>query len=384
MEVNKDEAFRCLSIAKEHLASGNQTGALKFTKKSINLYPTDEAKRFLTQVQSSTTATSSAKTTGANTHRSQQSTTSSSSTFATTEKKHTPEQAKAVKNILSCGTDYYKVLSLSKSCTEVEIKKSYRKLALQFHPDKNGAPGADEAFKLISKAFTVLSDRQKREIYDAGGGDPEMRSSATQHQRYYSGGGGPEDMTAEDLFDMFFGGGGLRQQQYHYRRQQFRHPFFTTRQQQEQQRQQRQQTPMSGLLQLLPLLVLLLYALLSGLFSQDTTPLYKFQPSTDYSQARTTLDLKIPYYVNPTSFTPVAKERYKLRRVERQVESDYVNALNMHCQNERRQRSFRISQARGSLFGFGYDKERYEQALKMPMKSCEEMKNLGFTPEYIY
>ncbi|CAO3575912.1 unnamed protein product [Absidia cylindrospora] len=217
-----------------------------------------------------------------------------------------------------------------------------------------------------------------------------MRSSSastTRQYRQYGGGGGggmTEEMTAEDLFDLFFGGGGMRQQQY--RRQQFRHPFFTaTRQQQQQQaRQHQHQSPLAGWVQALPILVLLLYAVVSALFSQESTPLYQFQPSTDYSQARKTLDLKIPYYVNPSAFTPVANEHYKLRRVERQVENEYINGLNMHCQNERRQRSFRMTQARGSVFGFGYDKAKYDQARKMPMKSCDEMKKLGYNPDYIY
>ncbi|KAI8340596.1 hypothetical protein BC941DRAFT_347566 [Chlamydoabsidia padenii] len=384
MEVNKDEALRCLTIAKKHLSNGNQSGALKFAKKSIDLYPTDQAKSFLSQVQATSNNDSSAKTTGANIHPSRQNTTSSTPSTPTTEKKHTPEQAKAVKTILSCGTDYYKVLSLTKSCTEIDIKKSYRKLALQFHPDKNGAPGADEAFKLISKAFTVLSDPQKRAIHDTNGGDPEMRSSGGATRQYRQYNGGADEMTAEDLFDIFFGGGGGMRHPHYQRRQQFRHPFFNGQHQQQHARQQQQQSPLAGWLQALPILVLLLYALLSGLFSQDSAPLYQFQPSRDYSQARTTLDLKIPYYVNPNSFTPIANEQYKLRRMERQVENDYVNGLNMNCQNERRQRSFRMTQARGSIFGFGHDKVKYEQARNMPMKSCQELKDLGYNPDYIY
>lgn len=241
-------------------------------------------------------------------------------------------------------------------------------------------------YVVISKAFTVLSDPQKRAIHDAGGGDPEMRSSSTsstRQYRQYGGGGMTEEMTAEDLFDIFFGGNGMGRQPY--RRQQFRHPFFNaTRQQQARQHQHHNQTPLAGWIQALPILVLLLYAVVSALFSQESAPLYQFQPSTDYSQARKTLDLKIPYYVNPSAFTPVANEHYKLRRVERQVENEYVSGLNMHCQNERRQRSFRMNQAGGTLFGFGYDKAKYEKARKMPMKSCDEMRKLGYNPDYIY
>jgi preprotein translocase subunit Sec63 len=51
--------------------------------------------------------------------------------------------------------DYYEILGVSKEASETDLKKSYRKLALQFHPDKNKAPGAAEAFKAIGNAFAV-------------------------------------------------------------------------------------------------------------------------------------------------------------------------------------------------------------------------------------
>lgn len=63
--------------------------------------------------------------------------------------------------------DYYKILRLSKDSTEKEIKKAYRKLALQYHPDKNpGNKDAEEMFKKISEAYHVLSDIDKRKKYD--------------------------------------------------------------------------------------------------------------------------------------------------------------------------------------------------------------------------
>jgi DnaJ-class molecular chaperone len=65
--------------------------------------------------------------------------------------------------------DYYEILGLTKSAGEDEIKKAYRKLALKFHPDKNKAPQADEAFKKISAAFACLSNPDKRRIYDEHG-----------------------------------------------------------------------------------------------------------------------------------------------------------------------------------------------------------------------
>lgn len=67
------------------------------------------------------------------------------------------------------GKDYYKILGVSKSANEEEIKKAYRKLALKFHPDKNKAPNAEEKFKELAEAYDVLSDKKKRDIYDQVG-----------------------------------------------------------------------------------------------------------------------------------------------------------------------------------------------------------------------
>lgn len=67
------------------------------------------------------------------------------------------------------GKDYYKELGVSKTATEDEIKKAYKKQALKFHPDKNKSPGAEEKFKNIAEAYEVLSDKKKRDIYDQVG-----------------------------------------------------------------------------------------------------------------------------------------------------------------------------------------------------------------------
>ena len=74
-----------------------------------------------------------------------------------TEKEYTGEQVVSVQRIKKCK-DYYEILEVSKDATDAELKKSYRKLALALHPDKNKAPGSAEAFKAVGNAFAVLSD----------------------------------------------------------------------------------------------------------------------------------------------------------------------------------------------------------------------------------
>lgn len=67
------------------------------------------------------------------------------------------------------GKNYYKILGISKTANDDEIKKAYRKLALRYHPDKNKSPGAEEKFKEIAEAYEVLSDVKKHELYDKYG-----------------------------------------------------------------------------------------------------------------------------------------------------------------------------------------------------------------------
>jgi molecular chaperone DnaJ len=96
------------------------------------------------------------------------------------------------------NNDYYEILNVSKTASADEIKKSYRKLAAKYHPDRNKSPDAEEKFKQVGEAYEVLSDPQKRNVYDSYG-----KAGYEQYAR--SGGGQPGGSQWQDFgttFDM--------------------------------------------------------------------------------------------------------------------------------------------------------------------------------------
>src|SRR5579862_5563119 len=96
--------------------------------------------------------------------------------------------------------DYYKILDLARNSTEADIKKAYRRLAMKFHPDRNpGDKEAEDKFKEAKEAYEVLSDSQKRAIYDQHG------HAGIEASRNASGGGFHGAEAFSDIFGDVFG-----------------------------------------------------------------------------------------------------------------------------------------------------------------------------------
>lgn len=110
--------------------------------------------------------------------------------------------------------DYYKILGISKSATQDEIKKAFRKKSLTCHPDKNGT-GDDSEFKEVNLAYEILSDSQKKQMYDSGQ-DP---NNTQFHQEFHN--------QSHDIFQQFFGGNPFSGNPFEPRNRQLKRGNFT-------------------------------------------------------------------------------------------------------------------------------------------------------------
>lgn len=275
---------------------------------------------------------------------------------------YTEDQLEAVQRVKNCK-DYYEILCVQKDSDESELKKQYRKLALQLHPDKNKAPGASEAFKGVSNAFAVLSDPIKRKQYDAYGAEYlQRRNGHASHDGHFDYSRGFEgDISPEEIFSMFFGGGFAqsyggnvyvrRGNQWHH----YRQPTAT-----------HQESSHSVILQMMPLLVLVSLSLIGSFFSTD--PPYSLSRTTKYYYEQRTRNMEIPYYVKENFLTDY---KGKIPKIEAQVEDDYLSNMRTSCFRERNYKESMIWRAKN----FG-DVNLESKARNLRTPSCDALNEL--------
>ncbi|KAJ8365714.1 hypothetical protein SKAU_G00145450 [Synaphobranchus kaupii] len=331
MEVNKDDAGRCIEIAIIALRNNQPEKALRFLEKAQQLFPTDKAKALLESItqngqssnQSDPMRTSDGS--GPRPRRPREEATD-------TAKFYTSDQMESVKRIKQCK-DYYETLGVDKDASEDDLKRSYRKLALKFHPDKNHAPGATDAFKAIGNAYAVLSNPDKRRQYDHIG---EEKTHPSGHGRM--NGDFEADISPEDLFNMFFGGGFPSSNVHMYSNGRMQY----TNHQRPERRSQQRDGGLALFVQLMPILILVIVSALSQLMV--SSPPYSLRPSTGHTHKRLTETLRVAYYVRD-QFTK-EYNGLNLKNVERSVEDDYISNLRNNCWKEKQQKEGLLYRAR--------------------------------------
>ncbi|XP_030059349.1 dnaJ homolog subfamily B member 12 [Microcaecilia unicolor] len=365
MEWNRDEAERCIAIAVTAIKNGNTEKALRFLEKAQKLFPTDRARELiesLTQNGKSSAGQSEYNDPTKPRHRKMGTETPTANGEAGGEggKSYSSDQVDAVKRVKQCK-DYYEILGVGRDASEEDLKKAYRKLALKFHPDKNHAPGATEAFKAIGNAYAVLSNPDKRKQYDQFG-DEKTQASRHGHGHTDFHRGFEADISPEDLFNMFFGGGFPSSNVHVYSNGRMRYTYH-----QRQDRREHQGDGGLGLfVQLMPILILIIVSALSQMMVSSPPYSLSIRPSVGHLNRRVTENLKVPFYV-----TDSFSEEYtgaNLKSVERSVEDDYIANLRNNCWKEKQQKEGLLYRAR--YFG---DSELYQRAQKMGTPSCSRL-----------
>ncbi|KAG9459655.1 hypothetical protein H6P81_004163 [Aristolochia fimbriata] len=308
MDGNKDEALKCLRIAEQALSHGHKARALKFLNKACRLDPSLEINDLISRASgesadpppsessapsgASRGESSSSVPNGSSSPRARVSLEKSSSPSSPS-KAYTEEQISIVRQIKR-QKDYYEILGLEKNCSVEDVRKAYRKFSLKVHPDKNKAPGAEEAFKAVSKAFQCLSNEENRKRYDVMGSEEAVyERPTTRHGNHGFNGFYEADIDPDEIFrNFFFGGmhpattgfGGIRfgtGMGPSVRTAEF-HGFGNSN--------------VRTLIQLLPVLLLLLLN-----FLPSSEPLYSLNRQYPYEHKMVT-ERGVPYFVKSTKF----------------------------------------------------------------------------------
>ncbi|CAA2985915.1 chaperone dnaJ 49 [Olea europaea subsp. europaea] len=335
MDGNKDEALRCINIAKDAIASGNKQRALKFIgiarRLNHNLH-VDDLLAKCENLDSSSSSGPSNNVSNANGLKDKTRRVNSNE-VQNGERNYTEEHVQLIRQIKS-KMDYYAVLGVEKRCSMEDIRKAYRKLSLKVHPDKNKAPGSEEAFKKVSKAFKCLSDDDSRRQYDHTGLVDEFEHNQQYNVRRRRRRTGndlfDDEFDPDEIFRAFFGQNDMFRNSHVYRTRTANNGTH-----------QREDLGSNGpnlmlLLQLLPFLIIILLAYLP--FSE---PEYSLQRNYSYQFKKTTEKHGVEFFVKSPEFDKNYPYGSPGRDdIENNVIKDYKHTLRRYCHMEMQRRQW--------------------------------------------
>ncbi|KAM7539342.1 hypothetical protein Aperf_G00000055236 [Anoplocephala perfoliata] len=349
MEANRDAAILCRDRAIKHFHQGNKSEAIRFAKKAQNLYPDIDIPDFIFDADEGTHVRRR-RSVSQPRHESIP-VEAQRRREKSEERSFTKAQVEAVRRVMACK-NLYDVLGVSKDASEDDIKRAYKSLARKYHPDKNKAPGATEAFKKIGSAFNVLTDATKRRRYDQFGTVDEERPPIVRRREnvYTFDGNGGFDA---EFINMFFNGGFPFSQNVRYARH-------------TQHQESNHDNNYFAYVQILPLLILFGLSFFSNLFVKD--PVFSLQQSSKYSVLRHTEVHHLPYYVKETFSKDYDGS---LRFIENQVSEQHLYVLRDKCFKERSQKEALLYRAR-----YSRDAAAYEKAKRFLTPSCDRIVEL--------
>ncbi|XP_078406907.1 dnaJ homolog subfamily C member 18-like [Cetorhinus maximus] len=379
MEAGLEEAERSIEAAQRCLKCGDREEALQYLYWAQQRYPTQRAKALIELIVRNGSSDDW------NCERDAADVPSESSRLkrcvngnkpakiGEAAKSYTQEQLEGVRRIKRCK-NYYEILGVGRNADEEDLKRSYRKLALKFHPDKNCAPGATDAFKAIGNAYAILSNPEKRKQYDQCGEEPPtVRTPYANYSKYYRE--FEADITPEDLFNIFFGGrfptGNIHT--YANGRTTYTHIYRRRRRMndrvEEEELDDRTKGTYSVFLQLLPVFILVLVSLVAQL--TVTNPPYSlyYKPSLGHILSRETERLKVEYFVDKgfeKDYQGIA-----LQNLENNVEKDYIDHLQHSCRKEKQQKT--DLQNLATLYR---DERLKEKAESLKTENCEKLSRI--------
>eukprot|EP01147_Barroeca_monosierra_P004830 gene4830-8677_t len=362
--MNSEAYEECMKRARSHRNAGQFENALKFAKKASNMkgINTSDATSLVKNIEASMKGNQnervSTDTSQRNTDRepqeglrkratifsrTKQQYSEETSSQGGTKRKYTEEQVKIVCRVLE-SRDLYQRLGVDRNVETSSLKRAFRKLALQVHPDKNPAPRADQAFKSVNKAYEILSDPGKRRHYDMTGQE-ETRSPSIANRDPFTDMGDP--------FEFFFGNMQPRNFRVYTNGPGFHAFHRNARYQQRQRAQETQEAPHFSALLLTGLFFFLFILLGSVAPGNDASSVYSFSPSRHFHIPRETrTKIPIQYFVHNAFESQYlgnsSAQKRRLKSLETAIYEDYIRLTEAKCYHERKSQPFLNRKTRNS------------------------------------